>query len=334
VGERRVIYYFGNESRFKDLISTFKFQNVEVVYVPNVDEMGIQVPRVLGIWVELGMFVDDSILSKFPNLKFVFTTTTGLSHIDQDAVRERNINLISLGNYPEITSKISSTAELTWLLVMCLTRKLSLNLIKEKMTFQEIARLREENYGRQLKNLNFGVVGYGRTGKQVSSYAAAFDMNIGWYDPYVLESSIANPRCQKIGKLEDLVSSSDILVLTASVNESNAGLLSRALLSRMRPSAIVINTARANLWDECAVTEYLTSGRIGGVGVDVYSFEERDYKNCDCLLGVDERNYNIVRTAHIGGATEDALKFSTIEFCKKIDEVVSVLGTFTGKHAP
>lgn len=316
-----LICFFGNRARYESCLLQFQFENIEIVYASSEKDIQIQAKAATAIWVELGIFVDRNLLEQFPSLRHVITSTTGVSHIDVSYLQERNIRLISLQDFPEITKKITSTSELTWLLVMALWRKLGLNQVHSKPSFQAIAARREENLGRQLIDYSIGIVGFGRIGRSICEYASVFGMRVGWFDPHKEESGAHNERITRYTDLQRLVTTSDIIVIAASLNKESTNLFDRQLLSCMKKDAVIVNTGRASLWDECAVSHLLTSGKIGGVGVDVYSFEENINQECSCLFDIDSSIFNIIRTAHIGGATHDALNYVTLEMCIRINRL-------------
>jgi D-3-phosphoglycerate dehydrogenase len=280
--------------------------------------------KVIGLWVELGPQITNEIIEKFPSLKFVATSTTGVTHLDISALTARRIQVLSLDSSTDFMDEITSTAELTWLLTMAVWRKLLLNLAKDHIS--DINAVRYRNLARELRGKSLGIIGFGRVGKQISNYSKAFQMKSQAFDPYVSKDIFLKHSVKISDSIENLVASSDIILLLAKKNFDNSFLLGQKQISFLKKEAIVINTARGSLWDERIIANYLLEGLIGGVGVDVYSEEEltNTRGTPSALLGIDEKKHNIVRTSHIAGATSDALDSVTDFMYRKI---VNFVGT-------
>jgi lactate dehydrogenase-like 2-hydroxyacid dehydrogenase len=152
-------------------------------------------------------------------------------------------------------------------------------------------------------------LGYGRVGKKVAKYAEAFDLRICVSDPYIdLIGLDENPKYAQVDR-DTLLATSDVIVICASVVNSSKIIGQRELLL-IKESAILVNSARGNLWDEHAIANALTQGKISGVGVDVYQFEEvgeEQFGIPSPLLHLDPSKFNIIRTAHVGGACKDSI---------------------------
>jgi len=152
--------------------------------------------------------------------------------------------------------------------------------------------------GVELGGLVVGLVGLGAVGREVAARLHAFKTTILAYDPYVT----APPEGVRLTDLDTLLAASDVVSLHAPVTPETTGLLSRERLARMKPSAILINTARAALTDEDALYEMLCAGRLGGAALDVLAKEP--LQPDDRFLSLP----NVVCTPHIGGATVDVVR--------------------------
>lgn len=275
---------------------------------------------VVGIWLELGHLVTRDTMEYFPNLKFICTSTTGTSHIDKYSAQKKGVEIISLANYPSITKNITSTSELTWLLIMSVWRNLLHKLFDG---LSNINHIRYQNLPYELKGKTLGIIGFGRIGKQVSVYARSFGVSVQTFDPYA-DRNVASGLGVLFNKsLEDLLATSDIILLSASKSDNEVPILSEKTIQRIKSQAVVVNTARGSLWDEQAIAEALTSGRISGIGVDVYAQEELlgcEQVDYSPLSRIDDKRFNIIRTAHIGGATREALERVTLHMYQVIEE--------------
>lgn len=255
------------------------------------------IPDVEVLIVRLGRKVDATIIDKFPDLKFIVSATTGHDHLDLHAMGERGIHLISLRGHNEFLKTIPSTAEHTWTLLMSLIR----NVPSANEHVKQGKWVRDEFRGYQLKGKTLGIIGYGRTGKKVAHYAAAFEMDIKYYDPY-----ISGGDHKKVDSLDLLMHQSDILTYHVHLNEETRHLLNEKNINVIKPGAYLINTSRGDIWDEDAVVRSLKNEKVKGVAVDVLSSELNDVKKSPLWSG-QKAGLNIVITPHIGGATWDAM---------------------------
>lgn len=263
--------------------------------------------QVVGIWTFLQPSISRELVTRYPNLKFVATSTTGVSHIDLDALRDNGIKLLTLGDAKEQIESITSTPELTWMLVLAVWRKVLHNLLADDS--DSIERLRYSSMSSQLSGKTIGILGFGRIGKRIAKYAEAFGLRILVNDPFVDQSQLSDSQDIKYVDKDSLLSESDVIVICASVKDSNKIIGKREILF-IKDSAIIINTARGCLWDEASVTEALVEGKISGVGVDVYQFEELGESSPtqpSPLLKLSPNEFNIIRTAHVGGACKDSI---------------------------
>jgi phosphoglycerate dehydrogenase-like enzyme len=153
-----------------------------------------------------------------------------------------------------------------------------------------------------------GIVGMGGIGRALANRLKAFEMHVMGLDlPEAINNEVFR---RKVGKavdwlgetsqLEDLLRESDFVILCASVNESSRGIIGHKQLTKMKPSAYLINIARGPLVDQTALENALKEGRIAGAGLDVFSEEPLDPNST--LL-----QYNISVTPHIAGTTDIAL---------------------------
>lgn len=141
-----------------------------------------------------------------------------------------------------------------------------------------------------------GVIGLGEVGRRVSKRLSAFDMKIVAYDPLIKEG----PETVEMVSLEKLMQVSDFITVHARLTAETEHLVNSRMLSLMKPTAYLINTARSGLIDENALYNALKAKRIMGAAIDVFD-EEPPRKN-DPLVMLD----NITVTPHLAGGTRDA----------------------------
>jgi phosphoglycerate dehydrogenase-like enzyme len=152
--------------------------------------------------------------------------------------------------------------------------------------------------GIELGGRTVGLVALGAVGREVAARLLAFKARVLAYDPYVAEAPAGVGLCG----LEELLRTSDFVSLHAPVTPETTNLVSRERLALMKPSAFLVNTARAALTDESALFEMLRDGRLAGAALDVLSDEPLQPGNRFLALP------NVILTPHIGGATVDVTR--------------------------
>ncbi len=271
--------YEYKESNWDDIMRQHSFNDVNILIT------------------RLGKKIDASVLVKFPAITHLVSATTGLDHIDQHALNKRNIKLVSLRGQDDFLRTIPSTAEHTWALLLALIRNIPAANEHVKNGLWERDRFR----GYQLKGKTIGIIGLGRTGTKVASYAKAFDMHICYFDPYV-----NNPDYYKYNLLDDLLKNSDIISLHVHLNEETHHLVGAHNIGRLKTSCLLINTSRGNILDENAASLALAEKKISGIATDVLATELDDIKKSP-LWKSQQQHEHVIITPHIGGATCDAM---------------------------
>jgi phosphoglycerate dehydrogenase-like enzyme len=150
----------------------------------------------------------------------------------------------------------------------------------------------------ELRGQTIGLIGFGAIARHVATLAGGFGMHVLAHDPFVGDDAVrasgATPTT-----LGELLSGADVVSVHATLNDANTHLLDRRLLGLMKPSALLVNTARGPLVDQAAVAELLADGAIGGAVLDVLEQEPPDPG--DPILTAP----NCVVTPHLAGCTED-----------------------------
>jgi D-3-phosphoglycerate dehydrogenase len=152
--------------------------------------------------------------------------------------------------------------------------------------------------GPELYGKCLGLVGCGMIGREIARRARAFGMALQVADPYAPAEVIAALDAQP-ATLAEVATNADFLVIAAKVTPETRGLVSREVLARLKPSAYVINSARASIVDYDALTELLRERRIAGAALDVFPSEP--LPDDDPLRGLD----NVLLSPHLAGASTD-----------------------------
>lgn len=155
-----------------------------------------------------------------------------------------------------------------------------------------------ELYGKKL-----GIAGYGAIGREVAVRAKAFGMEILAYDPYMPAEKIEADGARAVD-LDTMLSESDMVSIHLPVLDSTKGMVNKEWFSKMKPSAILINTARAAVIDQKDFVEALQNGTIAGAAIDVY-WQEPVPANHPLL-----KMRNVVCTPHMAGLTTDVDNWS------------------------
>lgn len=208
--------------------------------------------------------VTKELLCRSPNLKLLATRSTGFDHIDMTTAQERHIPVVTVPTYGEHT-----VAEYTFGLLLALTRKLPAALVAA----HNGNRSHTELTGVDLCDKTFGIIGAGKIGRNTAKLAKAFSMKILAYDPFPNEQA-ATEIGYEYCSLEDLLKQSDVVSLHVPYTPDNHHLLNAERLGSMKPSSILINTARGELVDTKALVDCVGKGHLGGVALDVIESEQ------------------------------------------------------------
>jgi D-3-phosphoglycerate dehydrogenase / 2-oxoglutarate reductase len=259
------------------------------------------------LWVDMTTPIGEKELLNFPNLKYLVSPTTGLTHLSSKIDRNQ-IEVISLQGESHFLESITSTSELAWGLGLAVWRKM----FPASREYFNDTSIRQSFASLQLRNLTIGLVGFGRIGKRLLTYASAFEMKTLYYDPYLSNETLnQNYPATRLENLEELCEKSDMLFVVASHRSEesmNYPILKSNHLERMKATSILINVSRGSLIDEIAVYDLIKSNRLAGIGLDVLAREENSLKKSeiDPLQELQNLGYNVIITPHLGGMCWDA----------------------------
>jgi D-3-phosphoglycerate dehydrogenase len=232
----------------------------------------------------------ERVLGASPKLKVVSRHGVGMDSIDQTAAARLGIPVEGA-----FGSNSQAVAELAIGMMFGLARKL---------TWLD-ARMRQHHWdkdgyrGMELSGKTLGIVGCGSVGRRVAKIALAFGMKVVVSDPYL--DSTALPEGATPATLASILPACDVLTFHCPLNDETRGMLGAVGLALMKPSAIVINTARAGILDEAAMLANLADGRLA-LGLDC--FVEEPLGAHSPWLTSDRT----ILTPHIGGTTDEGLK--------------------------
>ena len=234
------------------------------------------------------------ILEQLPRLQFIAVLATGYNVVDIAYARERGIPVSNVPVYGT-----DAVAEYVF--------ALALNFFRAPQRHAELVRAGEWaaagdfSFWRsplvELAGKTMGIVGFGLIGRRVGELAAAFKMHVRAHDTYQ-----GNPPAYSFAwnEVDELVADSDVVTLHCNQTPENTGMVNRALLARMKPGALLINTARGGLVNEKDLAEALAAGRPASAALDVVSVEPVTADNP--LLAAP----NALITPHIAWAAVEA----------------------------
>ena len=220
------------------------------------------------IIIDNKVVIDDEIMQQLPKLQYIGMLSTGFNVIDIKAAKERGIVVSNVPTY-----STEAVAQLTFALILSVYNQVALH--NSAVHNGEWSSCRDFCFYKspliELKDKTIGIIGYGKIGKEVAKIADAFSMNILCYVP----SKKEQPEFKNFSfvDLDYLAENSDIVSLHCPLTPETTGLINSEFLSKMKQSAVIINTSRGPAIDEQALADALNSGRIYGAGVDVLSTE-------------------------------------------------------------
>ncbi len=249
--------------------------------------------------------IRSALIERLPRLKLISQRSV-YPHIDIDACTDHGV-IVSSSQHPGTPSY--ATAELTWALILSAFRQIP----------QQMASLKAGNWqigvGSTLRNKTLGIFGYGRIGAAVASYGRAFGMNVVvWARPNSLVRAKAEGHLIAPSK-SAFFERCDVLSLHMRLVEGTRGIVTASDLRLMKPTALIVNTSRAQLIERSALVEALRAGRPGMAAVDVYE-EEPLRDTAHPLLNMP----NVICTPHLGYVTREEYE---LQFTDIFDQIVA-----------
>lgn len=242
-------------------------------------------------------------------LRVVGTPSTGLDHLDLDALAEHGVELLALRGEEALLDRITATAELAWALLLAAVRRVP----SAHAAACRGAWARDRFRGRQLSGRTLGVIGVGRLGRMVADYGRAFRMRVLGTDVRPVE----HPGVEMV-RLPRLLADADAISVHVHLTPENRGLLGPAEFAAMKPGVVLVNTSRGAILDETALLEALRCGRVAAAGLDVIEGEWRSDLRGHPLIAYARDHENLVITPHVGGVTVESQTMSHAFLADKV----------------
>lgn len=253
--------------------------------------------------------IDKVVIDSMPHCKVIANYAVGYNNIDAQYAKGKGIVVT---NTPDVLT--DSTADLAIALTLACARRF--------VEGEEMIRTKKFKgwhptmlLGMELKNKYFGILGAGRIGSAAAIRAASFGCRILYYSNKKNELLERKTAAKKVS-LDTLLRKSDIVSIHLPLNPKTNQLINKDKLELLKPSSILVNTARGEIVDEKYLISMLESNRIFSAGFDVYEDEPRIN---DKLFKLK----NVVLLPHLGSATNDARNAMSTLAAKNIDAVLS-----------
>ena len=236
--------------------------------------------------------VDEAIIAASPRLKVIAKHGVGVDNIDLQAAAARDIPVIRA-----MGSNSRAVAEHTIALALTLLKDIPrLDIAVKAGTWPKPSFI-----GRDIAGTVIGLVGFGSIGQHVARMAQGLGMTVLLHDPHAREA-IARFGADCERDLDSLVAEADIVSLHCPLTNATRDLLDARRFGLMKPSALVVNTARGALINEAALAAALLEGRIAGAGLDSFAVEPPPPDSPLWALP------NLIATPHIAGVTAGSAK--------------------------
>ena len=242
------------------------------------------------------------VLDAAPSLELIAQGTSGTDNIDEPAVRERGITVISLPG-----ENANAVAELVLGFMIALTRTVPFydRQMRDGIWQRDDCATRHE-----LSHFRLGIVGLGEVGRRVSRLAAAFSMRVTAFDPYLDDAQFAERGASRAASLEALLAATDILTLHVPLYGETSRMIAAPQLAQLPPNAYLINASRGGVLDLQAAFDALAANRLAGVALDVFEPEPPSI-----AFPGDPR---LILTPHVAGCSTEAKASIGVKLYEKL----------------
>jgi len=234
--------------------------------------------------------VDQAFLDNALKVKSVVRAGVGVDNVDIEGCSKKGIVVM---NVP--TANTIAAVELTMTHMLSCVRQFPY--AHNNLKLDRVWR-RQDWYGTELKDKKLGIIGFGNIGSRVGKRAKAFEMDVIAYDPYIDPRKAADCDIAYTSNFDDILAC-DIITIHTPKNKETLGMIDKAEIAKMKDGVVLINCARGGLYDEDALLDGLTSGKIHMAGIDVFNKEPAIEHP---LLDLD----NVTVTPHLGANTKES----------------------------
>jgi len=263
---------------------------VEEDYLSSYDEILAIISQYDGLILRSRIPIDENLLEKATNLKFIARVGAGMENIDCEFAQSKNIFLI---NSPE--GNADSLAEHAVGMLLCLMHKIR---ISDREVRKNIW-LREENRGDELLGKTVGLLGYGNMGKAFAKRLQGFGVEVICYD---IEENVGDDYAKQVS-LVQIFAETDILSIHLPLTENTFYIIDNEFINNFKKNIYILNTARGKNVKTNDLIENLKSGKIIGACLDVLEYEQSSFENIDHNTDLQylKQSDNVILTPHIAG---------------------------------
>ncbi len=250
--------------------------------------------------------VTSEVIAAAKNLRIIGRAGAGLDNVDAAAAKARGIKVL---NTPEAPTE--AVAELVLALMLSWARRIPL----ADASMKQGQWLKSELMGTELRGKTLGIIGTGKIGQSVGRKASAFGMKIIAQDCVRYSDFVRDTDCMYVDT-DMVLKECDYLTIHLPLTPETRGMIGAAQLALMKPTAVLINTARGPIIDEAALVAALSARKIGGACLDVF---DKEPPVDSPLLKLP----NVVLTPHIGASTHETQREAAILISEKIKEAIA-----------
>ena len=257
------------------------------------------------------------ILAHATRLVVIGRAGVGVDNVDLEAATRAGVVVV---NAP--TGNTVSAAEQTIALMLALARKTA----AADASMRKGEWKRSAFTGVELRGRTLGIIGLGKIGQAVADRARGLEMNIIGYDPFVTADQAALHGINLVD-VETIIEKADVITVHVPLNKATRGIVGPDQIAKLKPGVMLVNVARGGVYDEAAVAQGLTEGKIAGAAFDV--FEKEPPVDSPLLTAP-----NTVLTPHLGASTAEAQVRVAEEACEQVIDVLAGRSARYAVNAP
>lgn len=287
---------------------------IDADYCPNISksEIAIELPNYHGLIVRSKVFVDEQLLEKCYELKYICRAGAGIDNLDVDYIKSRGIEII---NAPE--GNRNAVAEHCLGLVFSLLN----NIVKSHNEVGNYTWDREGNRGHEIVGKTFGIIGYGFMGSAVASKFQHLDCKIIVYDKYL--KGFGTDLIKEVS-LEQLFDETDILSIHVPLTPETKFMVDEEFLLKFKKKIWLINTSRGEILSLNGLVTQLETGKVRGAALDVLENEK-----INTFIGSHKEKFdklvkmsNVITTPHVAGWTFESYKKINTVLVEKLKKII------------
>ena len=252
----------------------------------------IEAVKGVDVIIDAGVPMPREVVQEIDTAKAIVSFGHGFDHIDHNAAAEHGVMVVNTAGF--VTEQVANH---TIMMLLACAKKLTLLHDHVRAGRWGAEPLPDPDTYPTIDGQVFGIVGLGNIARATARRAAAFNMDVISYDPFVEPWHAREYRVEMVGSLTELAARSDFVAVLVPLNKGTRRLIGASFFEAMKPTAYFINTCRGPVVDEAALIDALNNDEIAGAGIDVFEQEPTPADNP--LLKMD----NVIVTPHTAGTS-------------------------------